>query len=77
MKDIPRAARRKTSVSVNQELLEQASRLLHTVTVKETIEQALLEVLRNRARAEEVAVLHTMSGLDLGRPAVMKRAWRR
>jgi Arc/MetJ family transcription regulator len=75
-KDIHSASRRKTSVSVNQELLGQVSRLLRTSTVKETIEQALLEVLRNHARAEEVASLSSMAGLDLARPNVMKRAWR-
>lgn len=76
MGDIHRSARRKTSVSVNQELLARASKILDTHTVKATIEQALLEVLRNRARSEEVAALRSMADLDLDRPSVMKRAWR-
>jgi hypothetical protein len=61
---------------VNSDLLDQASQILHTNTVRETIEQALIEVLRTRARAEEVRALREMSGLDLDQPAVMKQAWR-
>jgi Arc/MetJ family transcription regulator len=76
MKDIRNSVRRKTSVSVNSDLLDQASQILHTNTVRETIEQALIEVLRTRARAEEVRALREMSGLDLDQPAVMKQAWR-
>jgi hypothetical protein len=77
MKDIPEDGRKKTSVSVNLELLERVSRLLHTKSVKDTIEQALLEVLKSRARTEEVAALRSMTGMDLNRPQVMKKAWRR
>jgi hypothetical protein len=77
MRDIRNTSRRKTSVSVNPELLQRAGVLLHTRTVKETIERALLEVLHSRAPAAEVAALSTMEGLDLDRPTIMKGAWRR
>jgi len=67
---------RKTSVEINEELLKAVKRILATATVKETIEQAFLEVLRARARQEEVEALSTMKGMDLADPEVMARAWR-
>lgn len=76
MGDINRTGRRKTSVSVDERLLARAGEILGTRTVKATIEHALLDVLRHRARAEEIAALGSMSDLDLDRPSVMKRAWR-
>lgn len=67
---------RKTSVEINEELLEAVKRILATATVKETIERAFLEVLRTRARHEEVEALSTMRGMDLADSEVMARAWR-
>jgi Arc/MetJ family transcription regulator len=66
----------KTSVAIDTELLERAKKLLGASTVRETIHLALLEVLRSRAREDEVAALSTMKGLDLGDREVMARAWR-
>ena len=68
---------RKTSVEINEELLEQAQAVLKTATVKATVEGALLEVVRARARREEVEALSVMAGMDLADPAVMAGAWRR
>jgi len=67
---------RKTSVEINEELLKAAQRVLSTTTIKETIEEALLEVLRRKARREEVEALSTMRGMDLADPGVMSGAWR-
>ena len=67
---------RKTSVEVNEELLEAARRILATTTVKETVEEAFREVVRAEARREEVAALSEMTGLDLADQEIMARAWR-
>ena len=66
----------KTSVAIETELLDRAKELLGTTTVRETIHLALLEVLKNRARQDEVAALAAMEGLDLADPEVMSGAWR-
>ena len=67
---------RKTSVEINEELLNDVQRVLSTATLKETIEEAFREVLRAEARREEVEALSTMRGLDLADPDVMSKAWR-
>ena len=67
---------RKTSVAIDEELLAAAKEALNTTTVRATIEQALLEVLRARARREEVEALRSMDGIDLADPTVMAGAWR-
>ena len=66
----------KTSVAIDTELLDRAKELLGTTTVRETIHLALLEVLKNRARQDEVAALAAMEGLDLADLEVMSGAWR-
>jgi Arc/MetJ family transcription regulator len=66
---------RKTSVAIDELLLASAKDVLGTKTVKDTIEQALLEVLRTRARRDEVQALSTMEGSDLSDPEVMTGAW--
>ena len=67
---------RKTSVEVDEDLLDAARRILETATVKDTIEAALREVARAEARRLEVEALSRMSGLDLADPEVMAGAWR-
>lgn len=67
---------RKTSVQIDEELLGQARRILETETIRETIEEAFLEVLRTEARREEAAALREMDGMDLDDPEVMVGAWR-
>jgi len=67
---------RKTSVAIDEELLSAAQSVLQTRTVRATIEQALLEVLRARARQEEAEALAEMRGMDLADPDVMAGAWR-
>ena len=67
---------RKTSVEIDQDLLEQVRMALGTAALKETVEQAFLEVLRERARREEVEALSRMRGMDLDDDRVMAGAWR-
>ena len=67
---------RKTSVVIDEELLSSVQEVLDTKTVKDTIEQAFVEVLRTRARLAEIRALATMDGMDLADAEVMAGAWR-
>ena len=67
---------RKTSVEIDEELLDTARRILETTTVKDTVEGALREVARIEARRLEVEALSQMNGLDLADPEIMAGAWR-
>jgi Arc/MetJ family transcription regulator len=67
---------RKTSVIIDEDLLTAVQRVLETRTVKDTIERAFLEVLRARAREEEVDALASRKGMDIGDDEVMSKAWR-
>ena len=66
----------KTSVDIDDDLLEQARGLLGTSSIKETIHSALREIVRAEARRQEVAALVSMDGLDLADEEIMKHAWR-
>ena len=68
---------RKTSVVIDEDLLAAAQAVLDTRTVKDTIEHAFLEVLRAKAREEEVEALSSLSGMDLADDEVMAGAWRK
>ena len=67
---------RKTSVQIDDHLVEQAQNLLGTNSINETIDRALLEVVRSEARREEIRALAQMDGLDLSNEQVMAEAWR-
>ena len=67
---------RKTSVDIDERLIEQAKNLLGTSSIKETIDGALREVVRTEARRQEIRALADMDGLDLADEQVMARAWR-
>ena len=67
---------RKTSVVIDEELLAAVQAALETKTVKDTIEHAFLEVLRSKARKEEVEALSSRRGMDLDDEEVMAEAWR-
>lgn len=69
-------ATRKTSLEIDVELLDEVRRALGTTTLKETVEEAFLEVLRERARREEIEALRSMSGMELDDPEAMAGAWR-
>jgi Arc/MetJ family transcription regulator len=67
---------RKTSVAIDEELLAEAREILETDTIRDTVHQALLEVIRARARHEEIAALRNMEGMELDDDDVMSKAWR-
>ncbi len=67
---------RKTSVAVDDRLIEQARSLLGATSIKETIDRALREVLRNEARRQEIRALAAKDDLDLADEEVMAGAWR-
>ena len=67
---------RKTSVIIDDRLLEQVRSLLGTASIRDTIDRALREILRVEARRQETAVLSEMDGLDLANEEVMAKAWR-
>ena len=67
---------RKTSVAIDEELLAAAQAALNTKTIKDTVEHALLEVLRAKARRDEVRALSSMDGRDLADEHAMRGAWR-
>ena len=67
---------RKTSVDVDDLLLEQVRDVLGTSSIKETIDGALREVMRGEARRREIEALSAMDGLDLADEQVMAKAWR-
>lgn len=67
---------RKTSVDIDDRLLDQVRDVLGTSSIKETIDRALREVMRAEARRLEIEALAVMDGLDLADEKVMAKAWR-
>ena len=67
---------KKTSVVIDDSLLDQVQALLGTRSIRDTIDTALHEVLRNEARRQEIAALSEMDGLDLANEEIMAGAWR-
>lgn len=67
---------RKTTVEIDEQLFEEVRRILGTATLKDTVEGAFLEVVRDAARRKEVRALRVMDGMDLDDPEVMEGAWR-
>lgn len=67
---------RKTSVDIDEHLIAQAKVLLGTVSIKETIDSALREIVRRDVRRQEIRALAEMDGLDLSDAKVMAKAWR-
>ena len=67
---------RKTSVDIDDHLIEQVRSVLGTSSIKETIDSALREVLRVDARRQEIRALADMDGMDLANKDVMAKAWR-
>ena len=65
----------KTGIDIDDRLIEQARNLLGTKSINETVDRALLEVVRNKARREEIRALVEMDGLDLSDEQVMAEAW--
>ena len=61
----------RTSVDIDDHLIEQARKLIGATSNKKTIERALLEVVRR----EEIRALAYMDGLNLSNEQVMAGAW--
>ena len=66
----------KRLIDVNDEVLAQASQVLGARTMKDTVNQALAEVVRLALRRAHAERLTAMDGLDLGDEEVMAEAWR-
>lgn len=67
---------RKTSVEIDEQLLTEVRGILATATIRETIEEAFREVVRQRARREEIEALSAMRELELDDAETMAGAWR-
>jgi Arc/MetJ family transcription regulator len=67
---------RKTTLDVDDELVDQAARILGTSGLKATVDRALHEVIAREARERLVEQLKAMDGLDLDKPDVLEQAWR-
>lgn len=68
---------RKTSIEIDVSLLSEVQHVLGTTTIRDTVEEAFLEVLRSKARREEVEALASMEKMDLADAEIMAGAWRR
>ncbi|MGI8826978.1 MAG: type II toxin-antitoxin system VapB family antitoxin [Chloroflexota bacterium] len=66
---------RKTTLTIDDELIAQAKEALGTTGLKATIDAALREAVKARARQNHAERLRTMNGLDLDKPEVMNQAW--
>ncbi len=64
---------RKTTLDLNQELLQRARAILGTQGIKDTIHQALSEVIVADARRKVIADLRT---LDVDTDDLRRDAWR-
>ena len=67
---------RKTTLVIDDALVEQAGKILGTHGLKATIDRALAEVVAIDARRRAIRQLQAMDGLDLDQPEVMNQAWR-
>ena len=66
----------KTTIELDDELVQQAAEALGTRGLKATVQRALEEAVARKRRLEFIEQLTTMDGLDLDKPEVMERAWR-
>lgn len=66
----------KKLVDIDEDLLARARNLLGAETMKQTVNDALLEVVLLAERRTHAARLASMEGLDLDDDEVMAGAWR-
>ena len=67
---------RKTTIWIDEDLVQQAQAALGTRGLKATVDKALQEAVALAARRRAIEQLRTMSGLELDKPEVMAGAWR-
>ena len=66
---------RKTTLTIDDEVVTRAREILGTKGTKDTIDAALQKVIVAQAEREYSDQMRTMRGLDLDDPEVMRRAW--
>jgi Arc/MetJ family transcription regulator len=68
---------RKTTITVDEELLARAQKVLGTSGLKETVDKALSEAVRAQLRRDLARRLRTGEGLDFSEPVIRAaRQWR-
>jgi Arc/MetJ family transcription regulator len=67
---------RKTTISIDDDLVGQVSAILGTRGLTDTVGEALRHVIVEEARERMMRRLETMEGLDLNQPEIMAGAWR-
>jgi len=67
---------RRTTLLIDDELIAEARDVLGTKGIKDTIDQALNDVVRRAAGDRFIRLLRDTNGLDLLDPKVMASAWR-
>lgn len=66
---------RKTTLVIDEALVERARGILGTRGIKDTVDRALEEVIAAHARRALVRRFETQDGLDLTDGEIMRRAW--
>lgn len=66
---------RKTTLTIEDEVVARAREILGTKGTKDTVDAALHEVIAAQAEREYSVQMREMRGLDLDDPEVMRRAW--
>ena len=67
---------RKTTIAIDEGAAAEASRVLGTKGLTETVNQSIREVVAMAARRRFVERLRRMEGMELDDAEVMARAWR-
>lgn len=65
----------KTTLLIDDALLDQARRILGTHGIKDTVDSALQEVIGTHARRALIDRLRTQNGLDLADDKIKHSAW--
>ena len=66
---------RKTTLAIDESLVERARSILGTRGIKDTVDRALEDVIAADARRALVRRFETQDGLDLADEEIMRRAW--
>ena len=66
---------RRTTLDIDEEMLAKAREILGTSGIKDTVDEALREVVRQEAGRRLIALYKDNE--DFGNPEIMERAWPR